>query len=140
MSTSDFGLLKKFKSFSGVYAHDQLPKQIKRLDSGIINLDESTGTGSHWVAYYNNGKDKDVYYFDSFGVMPDERTIKFLETSGKRIKYNTSQIQDIVSNRCGWYTIHFLKNMNAGKSFYDSLYTPYTQIPSKNNESIIQDF
>ena len=37
-------------------------------ESAIVNLDNSNGPGTHWVAY---GKTKrNVVYFDSFGDLP----------------------------------------------------------------------
>ena len=32
-------------------------------ECGIVNFDKSSGTGTHWVAWYKNGKTK--IYFDS---------------------------------------------------------------------------
>jgi len=32
-----------------------------------INLDISTGKGTHWVSYYNDPKYNFVEYFDPFG-------------------------------------------------------------------------
>ena len=51
--------------FNGVYYRDNLPKTIK---SGVyvINLDEYSDIGTHWIALYVNNKT--VTYFDSFGV------------------------------------------------------------------------
>jgi len=33
---------------------DALPKSIKSNESGIINLENSNSSGSHWVAYFND--------------------------------------------------------------------------------------
>ena len=55
-------------TFKGVLAHDQLTHNIGKNEFGVINLDDSTGPGSHWVGYFNSDKHKDVYYYDSFGV------------------------------------------------------------------------
>ena len=50
--------------FTGVYSIDNLP----RIKDGayIINLDEYSDIGTHWVALYINNND--VTYFDSFEV------------------------------------------------------------------------
>ena len=37
--------------FNGVYSRDNLPNKIKDGDN-IINLDEYSDSGSHWVALY----------------------------------------------------------------------------------------
>ena len=50
--------------FNGVYSRDNLPK----IKDGayVINLDEYSDIGTHWVALYVTNND--VTYFDSFGV------------------------------------------------------------------------
>ena len=44
------------KYFRGIYSRDNLPDKIHELETGIINLDDSTGGGSHWVCYRNVDK------------------------------------------------------------------------------------
>ena len=51
--------------FNGVYSRDNLPNKIKD-GAYIINLDEYSDIGSHWVALYVYNDD--VTCFDSFGV------------------------------------------------------------------------
>ena len=50
--------------FNGVYSRDNLPK----IKDGtyVINLDEYSDIGTHWVALWANNND--VTYLDSFGV------------------------------------------------------------------------
>ena len=50
--------------FNGVYSRDNLPK----IEDGtyVINLDEYSDIGTHWVALWVNNND--VTYLDSFGV------------------------------------------------------------------------
>ena len=52
--------------FNRVYSRDNLHKKIKD-GLYIINLDEYSNTGTHWISLYvlNNNN---VTYFDSFGV------------------------------------------------------------------------
>ena len=58
------------KHFRGIYSRDRLPKKIRK-ECGIINLDDMTGPGTHWVCYRNI--DNVVEYFDPFGlIMPNE--------------------------------------------------------------------
>ena len=52
--------------FRGVFLRDTLPKKAKLNECGIINLDSTSGDGTHWVMWFKKGKDK--FYFDSFGV------------------------------------------------------------------------
>ena len=58
--------------FIGVYSRDNLPDRIKD-GAYVINLDEYSDIGTHWIALYVNNKA--VTYFDSFGVehIPKEK-------------------------------------------------------------------
>ena len=58
--------------FNGVFLRDNLPK----IKDGayIINLDEYSDIGTHWVALYVNNND--LTYFDSFGVEHIPKEIK----------------------------------------------------------------
>ena len=65
--------------FNGVYSRDNLPDnlpdnlhdKIKDIPY-VINLDEYSDIGTHWVALYLNTKT--ATYFDSFGIeyIPEE--------------------------------------------------------------------
>ena len=50
--------------FNGVCSRDNLPK-IKN-GAYVINIDEYSDIGTHWVALYVDNND--VTYFDSFGI------------------------------------------------------------------------
>ena len=69
--------------FNGVYSRDNLPK----IKDGayVINLDEYSDIGTHWVALYVNNSD--VTYFDSFGVEHIPKEIKAF-MNNKNIKTN----------------------------------------------------
>ena len=49
--------------FNGVYSRDNLPKT--KDGAYVINLDEHSDIGTHWVALYAQNN---FTYFDSFGV------------------------------------------------------------------------
>ena len=52
--------------FIGVYSRDNFPDKIKD-GAYVINLDEYSDIGTHWIALYVNNKT--VTYFDSFGIV-----------------------------------------------------------------------
>ena len=54
--------------FNGVFSRDNLPK----IKDGtyVINLDEYSDIGTHWVVLY--ASNNDVTYFDSFEHFPKE--------------------------------------------------------------------
>ena len=59
--------------FNGVYSRDKLSDKIKNW-AYVINLDEYSDIGTHWVALFVNYKT--VTYFDSFGVEYIPKEIK----------------------------------------------------------------
>lgn len=81
-----------------------LPKNIHDIECGIINLDNSSGSGTHWVAYYKNKNY--VEYFDSFGnLQPPIEIKKYL---GKNIQYNHDIYQNYNTINCGHLCLEFL--------------------------------
>ena len=40
--------------FRGVFLRDNLPLEPKRIECGILNLDDTSGNGTHWVARYGD--------------------------------------------------------------------------------------
>ena len=51
--------------FRGDFMKDTLPSALHVNETGIVNFNTSSESGSHWVAYYKTG-DKRIY-FDSYG-------------------------------------------------------------------------
>ena len=102
----------KIKCFRGVYLLDTMPAKPNNRECGIVNLDKIGGPGTHWVAWYKNGKNKT--YFDSYGIQPPEEVIKYL---GKGISYNTYQLQPRGEVFCGHLCLHVLKELNEGEDF-----------------------
>ena len=48
----------KILCFRGVFLLDTLPKKLNKKECGIVNFDKSGGSGTHWVAWYKNGRNK----------------------------------------------------------------------------------
>ena len=108
-------------TFNGVYSRDNLPK----IKDGayVINLDEYSDVGTHWVALYVHNDD--ATYFDSFGV---EDILKEIKTfvKNKNITTNIFRIQACDSIMCGCFCIGFIDFMLASKKFndYANLFSP----------------
>ena len=109
--------------FNGVYSRGNLPK----IKDGayVINLDEQSDIGTHWIALYilNN----DVSYFDSFGVEHVPKEIKAF-IANKIIKTNIFRIQVYDSIMCVYFFIGFIDFMLVGKTL-----TNFTNLFSPNN-------
>ena len=68
----------------------------------IRNLDEYSDIGTHWVALHVNNKD--VTYFDSFGVEHIPKEIKAF-SKYKNIKTNIFRVQAYDSVKCRYSCI-----------------------------------
>ena len=110
--------------FIGVYSRDNLPDKIK-VDAYVINLDEYSDIGNHWIALYVNIKI--VTYFDSFGIEHIPKEVKKL-IGNRNIISNIYRIQNYDSITCGYFCIGFIDYMFKGKSLTD-----YTNLFSPNN-------
>jgi len=83
---------------------DLLPEAPKSRECGIVNLDNSRSSGTHWVAYNKNKNN--IHYFDSFGnLQPPREVVKYL---GHRIQYNYDRVQDFDTYNCGHLCLAFL--------------------------------
>ena len=82
--------------FHGVYSRDNLPDKIKD-GAYVINLDEYSDIGTHWVALYVNTKT--VTYFDSFKIEHIPKEIKNF-INNKNIIENIFRIQAYDSVMC----------------------------------------
>ena len=125
--------------FNGVNSRDNLAK----IKDGafVINLDEYSDIGTHWVALYIHNDD--VTYFDSSDVEHILKEIKVFinrplsfvlhpllrdALQNKNIKTNIFRMQAYDSIMCGYFCIGFIDFMLAGKTL-----TEYTNLFSPNN-------
>ena len=121
--------------FNGVFSRDNITKKIKDV-AYVINLDEYSGVGTHWIALFCNRSE--IVYVDSFGVEHVPEEIK--EFAGnKNIKANIFRVQANNSVMCGYFCIGFIDFMLAGKKLTDftSLFSPYD---FKKNDNIILNY
>jgi hypothetical protein len=123
----------KVKNFNGVYPKDLMKKPLKD-GFYIVNLDDSTGEGTHWCALYkiNNGFS---IWWDSYGFPAPEN----IESLIHKYEYNKKQIQDIDSSSCGFYCIGFIlflhKKQDKKKAF--DIFCNLFKNNTKDNEYIL---
>ena len=112
--------------FNGVYSRDNLTE----IKDGVyvINLDEDSDIGTHWVALCVNNND--VTYFDSFGVEHIPKEIKAFIDRSLSITTNIFRIQAYDSIMCGYFCIGFIDFMLAEKTL-----TEFTNLFLPNNLS-----
>jgi hypothetical protein len=93
----------------------------------VFNLDESWKSGSHWVSMFANLKEKNVFYFDSYGIAPEPRVRRLMRriekaiqtiTPGSNVRadYNKERHQ-YKNSECGVYSINFIIRMLRGDNF-----------------------
>ena len=121
--------------FNGIYSRDNLT-EIKD-GAFVINLDEYSHIGTHWVALYVNNND--VTYFDSFGVEHIPKEIKAF-INNKNIKTNIFRLQAYDSVMCGYFCNGFIDFMFKGKTLteYANLFSPNDF--QKNDDIILKSF
>ena len=110
------------KHFRGIYSRDGLPKKIKKK-CGIINLDEMSGPGTHWVCYRN--LDSVVEYFDPFGLIMPNEVLKYFNTSGKPRVYSMDEIQNRNTVLCGYWCLYYLIERQQGFGILDVIHNPH---------------
>lgn len=132
-------MLENVKNYKGTFMSDTLPSKIESDASYVVNLDKDINDGTHWTSIFNSPKLDYVCYFDSFGQVPNKDTEKFLRTSGKSIKFNTTPYQHILSNACGYFGIYFINEMSKQLDMYDVL-SKFDITNAVENEKIIRKY
>ena len=115
---------KNEPGFSDVYSRDNLPHKIKD-GTYVINLDEYSDIGTHWVVLYVNNKT--VIYFDSFQVEHIPKEVKKF-INNKNIIANIFRLQAYDSVMCRYFCTGFIDFMLKGNNLTD-----FTNIFSLNN-------
>ena len=143
---TNFEIMKYYENesrFNGAYSRDNLSK----IKDGayVINLDEYSDIGNHWVALYVGGaspkdvNNDNVTYFNSFGVEHVPKEIKIFIDHSLSITANIFRIQAYDSIMCGYFCIGFIGFMLAGKTLteFTNLFSPNN---FKKNDDIISNY
>lgn len=94
---------------------DSLPASgPQRYEAAIVNLDSTSGVGTHWVAYRKTNSK--VTYYDSFGDLPPPiELVQYLHMgseSSKSIYYTYDRQQEFGTVWCGHLCLKFLSESN----------------------------
>ena len=136
---SNFDLMRWVKKLGithlrGIYSRDSLPSKIKK-ECGIINLDGTSGPGTHWVCYRNI--DSVVEHFDPFGLIMPSEALKYFNTSGKHIVYSIDEIQNRNTVLCSYWCLYYLLERQNGNSILDVIHNPHFD---KDNSDFIKAY
>ena len=113
------------RSLRGIYSRNGLPNKIKK-ECRIINLDDITGPGTHWVCYRNGGESGLYEYFDPFGlIMPNEVLDYFHTGPVKPIVYSMDEIQNRSTVLCGYWCLYYLFERQRGNSILNVIHNPH---------------
>jgi hypothetical protein len=129
-------LFKKKFDFRGTFPCDFYTLSSQNLDikkrytAYILNLDQHTENGSHWVCIFINTNKKQIEYFDSEGKKYNNKYINnFLNILKKKynfdIVYNKRQFQ-FSGVQCGFYCVYYIIQRLLGMSFQTITQTPLT--------------
>jgi Ulp1 protease family, C-terminal catalytic domain len=108
----------------------------------VYNTDKLGESGEHWNAMFCDLKKGHIYFFDSYGVDPNQETqehmkllkevVQELCSETATISYNHNKLCNKVNmkvndkrhqfkgSECGVYSIHFIENMLDGISFEEA--------------------
>ena len=119
----DYAKQLNIPNFRGVFMRDELPNKPWKNETGVVNFNSSLEPGSHWVAYYKNGKQRIA--FDSFGQVILAELRNYLKTENEKndavIQRNTDIVQKYNTQICGHLCLYVLKSLSLGKSFREIL-------------------
>ena len=97
--------------FGGVCAADVFANRLALTDQPqgiyVVNTDDSSRPGMHWVALRITNKKLKFFYF--FGLPPDlyPDLATALKALGLPIVYNTTRLQQPLTDVCGQYCIAY---------------------------------
>ena len=113
---------------------------LQKLKDGayIIDLEEYSDTGTHWVALYV--QNNNVTYYNSFGVEHIPKEIRAFIGHSLSVTTNIFRVQVYDSIMCGYFCIAFIDFMLAGKTLteFTNLFLPNNF--QKNDDIILNYF
>ena len=135
-----YGSELALKNFRGVFMRNTLPKNPRKNECGIVNLNTDRQNGTHWVAWFKKAENR--FYFDSFAQdIPEEveiylKSAKEYADNDAVVLCNSVIVQHLNTSECGRLCLFVLKCMSENKKFDDilqSLKIRYDDISARNN-------
>ena len=127
------------RHFLGVYnMSDDWPEPVSLPACYVINTDDAEGPGEHWVAFFID-KDLSGDFFDSYGMHPMKKTLKWLRERTICVHYNTLWLQSPSSMVCWAYCLYFLRKRSTGATLDEAL-AIFKQFDFEENDRIVMSF
>ena len=148
MLSSEFA--SKLASFSlqnhlqGIFAADNLPRNIKKDHFIICNTDVIKGKGQHWYCILKI-ENNVLECFDSLGIDQEKKVFlqkNFNYKNITKIKFNVTQVQSSISNTCGLFVLYFViqRFYNKDVSFTGLLNEVFVKNPEENEKTVTNFF
>ena len=147
--TNSFTLWEKLKAdhktrrvLGDVLPVDLLPKRRLRRKPRlfIVNTDDSTGPGEHWLLVFFTGQNRGIY-FDSYGLdVMDTRIQDFINKNCSSYVYNKRPLQGFFSYTCGHFCIYVGRRLARGFSLRRALSEFRTFNTYYNDSLVLKDF
>jgi hypothetical protein len=135
-------LLSTIDDYTYVCAVDQLHNIKTDSFFVICNNQPSTENGMHWIAFHKSKQEKNVQFFDSFGLplqFYPKQMIEFCKKHGINVSFSDKQYQSNFSDLCGNFSLYFLIKRAKGYTF-DQIVKCFDTINLVENETIVKDF
>lgn len=123
--------------FKGVFAADQLPRQVPYPSLYIANTKPARHRGEHWVGFFF-GQNREAEYFDSLGRPPRTPWHRdFLKRNSRRYVASPHRIQSLESELCGQYCVMYALYRARGVSLFTFLnrFSPYD---FRSNDALVE--
>jgi hypothetical protein len=108
----------------------------------VVNNDESTKPGSHWLTLYQQSEESPLVFIDSYGRSIDayNKAIgEFAERQKTSLYEGDRVLQSIYSDVCGQYAIFFLYKLFKEKGCIGNLYKGFSY-DTNRNDRIVENF
>jgi hypothetical protein len=90
-----------------------VPRSNERPSVYILNTAPSSDPGEHWCVICL--EEKCCYFFDSFAQPPESYEFTDFLKSCDDLRYNTLQVQGVLSQTCGHHCLYFCIKYGNGK-------------------------
>ena len=105
----------------------------------IVNMDDSTGPGTHWVLVSLLNPEIAIY-FDPFAVAPPIDVLTFMKKWRPDVAMNEDIVQDVNSTNCGYFCIYVANELCKGRYFMDIMIDDFSPRALDNERMIEGEF
>lgn len=124
----------------GVYPADRLPASVPSGLCGlIVNTDNSSQPGTHWLALFMHNKTAEC--FDSYGQRPGSYNpllTQWIERHASSVRVNRQRLQSDFSDVCGLYCVYFLRQRLLGRTM-DQIVNSFRGSDTEANDRYMMD-